>query len=43
MLEHIPGNSTEVASKLLVDLIDNATRETSGGEFFNLDGTKLVW
>ena len=43
MLERSPGNSIEVASKLLVELIDKATRETNGGEFFNIDGTKLVW
>ncbi|KJA15416.1 hypothetical protein HYPSUDRAFT_207904 [Hypholoma sublateritium FD-334 SS-4] len=43
LLGQSPHNPPEEAAKLLVDLIDKATRETSGGEFINIDGSKLSW
>ena len=43
MLEQFPANSTEKASDLLIAIIDMATRETSGGEFINVDGSKIPW
>ena len=43
MLEQFPANSTEKASELLIDIIDKATRETSGGEFIDVDGSKIPW
>ncbi|KJA17397.1 hypothetical protein HYPSUDRAFT_46477 [Hypholoma sublateritium FD-334 SS-4] len=43
MLEEFPPRTPDEAAKLLVDLIDKATRETSGGEFIDIDGTKLPW
>lgn len=43
LLEQFPPQTSEEAAKLLVDLIDKASRETSGGEFINVDGTKLPW
>ncbi len=38
MLERSPGNSIEVAAKLLGDIIDKPARETNGGDFFDVDG-----
>ena len=43
MLEQFPANSTEDASNLLIDIINKATRETSGGEFIDVDGSKIPW
>lgn len=43
LLEQFPPQTPQEAAKLLIDLIDKATRETSGGEFINVDGTKLPW
>lgn len=43
LLEQFPAQTAEEAAKLLVDLIDKATRETNGGEFINVDGTKVPW
>jgi len=33
----------DVAATLLVDLITNSTREKDGGEFINIDGSKIPW
>ncbi|PPQ65119.1 hypothetical protein CVT24_003010 [Panaeolus cyanescens] len=35
--------SPEVAGTLLVGIVESATRETHGGEFINLDGSKIPW
>lgn len=31
------------AASLLVNIIDNSTREKEGGEFVNIDGTRITW
>lgn len=33
----------DAAAKLLVGVIDSAKRETHGGEFINIDGSKIAW
>jgi hypothetical protein len=33
----------DVGAKMLVELINGATRETHGGEFINVDGSKIPW
>ncbi|KAJ3501769.1 hypothetical protein NLJ89_g9193 [Agrocybe chaxingu] len=35
--------SVEEASVLLVNIVDNATREKEGGEFVNVDGSRIPW
>ncbi|KAF5310679.1 hypothetical protein D9619_007935 [Psilocybe cf. subviscida] len=35
--------SPEVAAGLIIDIADGATRENHGGEFINLDGSKIPW
>ncbi|CAA7260849.1 unnamed protein product [Cyclocybe aegerita] len=35
--------SVEDASAMLVNIIDNATREKEGGEFVNVDGGRIPW
>jgi hypothetical protein len=37
------GMSVEVACGMLADVIDKSTRETHGGEFLFVDGSKLPW
>ncbi|KAF9024456.1 NAD(P)-binding protein [Hymenopellis radicata] len=36
----IPG---ETAARMLVGIVEDATREKDGGEFVNIDGTKIPW
>lgn len=31
------------AASLLIKIIDNSTREKEGGEFVNIDGTRVTW
>lgn len=33
----------EQGGRMLVDVIIASKRETHGGEFINLDGSKLIW
>ncbi|KAF9035402.1 hypothetical protein BDZ89DRAFT_1036270 [Hymenopellis radicata] len=33
----------ETAAKMLVDIVDNATREKEGGESVNIDGSEVPW
>ncbi|KJA17396.1 hypothetical protein HYPSUDRAFT_192318 [Hypholoma sublateritium FD-334 SS-4] len=42
-LEQAPPRAPDEAATLLVDLIDKATRETSGGAFIDVDGSRLPW
>jgi hypothetical protein len=42
-LQDQTGIQPDVGAKMLVQLIDGATRETHGGEFTNIDGSKIPW
>ncbi|KXN87625.1 Norsolorinic acid ketoreductase, partial [Leucoagaricus sp. SymC.cos] len=33
----------DVAAKMLVDIVEGATRDAQGGEFINIDGQKVPW
>jgi hypothetical protein len=33
----------DVAAKMLMGIINESTRETHSGEFFNIDGEKISW
>jgi hypothetical protein len=37
------GMPVEVASTKLVEIIDNSTREGEGGQFVNIDGSRIPW
>ncbi|KAF9035352.1 NAD(P)-binding protein [Hymenopellis radicata] len=37
------GRSAETAATMLMDVVDNATREKDGGEFVDVDGSRLMW
>lgn len=37
------SRTVEDASKAIVKIVDGSTREKEGGEFLNVDGTKLPW
>ena len=37
------ARTVEQASTLLLSIIDKSTREKDGGEFLNVDGSKLPW
>ena len=43
LLEKVPVQTPEDAAKALVNLIDGSTRDKDGGEFINVDGTRLPW
>ncbi len=44
VVETLPTLPTvEAAYALLVKLIDESTREKEGGQFVNIDGTRLPW
>ncbi|KAJ3561791.1 hypothetical protein NP233_g9977 [Leucocoprinus birnbaumii] len=36
-------SSPEDAAEKLINIVESATRETHGGEFINVDGTKIPW
>ncbi|KXN82372.1 hypothetical protein AN958_02629 [Leucoagaricus sp. SymC.cos] len=33
----------DVAAKMLIDIVEGATRDAQGGEFINIDGQKIPW
>jgi hypothetical protein len=35
--------SVEQSTKNIINIIDNATRETTGGQFMSVDGSRLPW
>jgi len=37
------GVSMEEGGRLLVNIIEESTRATHGGQFVNIDGTRLPW
>ncbi len=43
LLEKVTVQTPEEAAKALVNLIDGSTRDKDGGEFINVDGTRLPW
>ena len=43
LLEKVPVQTPEEAANSLINLIDGSTRDKEGGEFINVDGTKIPW
>ena len=43
LLEKVTLQTPEEAAKALLKLIDESTRNKDGGEFINVDGTKIQW
>ena len=43
LLEKVPFQTPEEAANALINLIDGSTRDKDGGEFINVDGTRLPW
>ncbi len=37
------GRSVETAASMLMDVVESATREKDGGEFINVDGSRIPW
>ncbi len=43
VLENVTLQTPDEAAKALVDLIDGATRKEEGGEFVDVDGSRIPW
>ena len=43
MMKHVKLNTVEDVVKDILNEIDNATREKTGGTFVNFDGTRKEW
>ena len=43
LLEKMSLLTPEAAARALLSLIDGSTRDKDGGEFINVDGTRLPW
>ncbi len=37
------GLSPETAATMLMDVVENATREKHGGDFIDVDGSRISW
>ncbi|KAF8901108.1 NAD(P)-binding protein [Mucidula mucida] len=42
-LAGLTGRSMETAANMLMDVVESATREKEGGEFINVDGSRIPW
>lgn len=43
LTKQFPPQSPKEAAVQLIKIIDEATRDKDGGEFINIDGTKMPW